>query len=68
MAERLNAPVSKTSDPEPQTPSNPITYDDVQKSLTPGLPVDLVEVVRSWPELPDALKAGVMAIIRSTGK
>ena len=30
-----------------------------------GTPPDLAEVVAAWPDLPEPLRAGVLAIIRS---
>jgi len=68
VAERPNAPVLKTVDPATQTPSKLDGYDDGQPSLSPGLPVDLLEIIRCWSELPDALKAGIMAIVKTMGK
>ena len=28
---------------------------------------DMAELAKTWPKLPDAIKAGIMAMIRSTG-
>ena len=34
---------------------------------SPDLPPDLARVVAAWPRLPDAIKAGVLAMVPATG-
>jgi hypothetical protein len=34
---------------------------------SPNLPPDLARVVAAWPRLPDAIKAGVLAMVQATG-
>jgi len=65
VAERLNAPVSKTSACPAQLPSVTALYDEPRKSLSHSLPDELIEIIQIWDKLPDALKAGILAIVRS---
>jgi len=67
VAERLNAPVSKTVTESSQPLYKSKTYNASPKSLPQSLPSDLVEVIWAWPTLSDALKAGILAIVRSQG-
>jgi len=62
---KKNAPASKTGDDSSQPPANSNTYNPSPRSLSHTLPNDLVEVIWAWTNLPDALKAGVLAIVRS---
>jgi hypothetical protein len=32
----------------------------------PALPADLAEISAAWPKLPDALKAGILAMVRAS--
>jgi hypothetical protein len=36
--------------------------------LREKIPADLAEIVDAWTDLPDAIKAGVLAMVRATGK
>jgi hypothetical protein len=44
------------------------TSDDCQQiaSSKPEIPSDLQAIIDAWPTLPDAIKAGIVAIVRST--
>jgi integrase len=57
---------STTQTPVPAKPSRPI--DDRQSLPVPyGLdsPPNLAEIVAAWPDLPEPIRAGVMALVRS---
>jgi len=64
-------PVFKTGDanPEPQTPQQ--VTETANSVLPSGLPdsvpidPDLAAVVEAWPKLPEAIKAGILAMIRA---
>jgi hypothetical protein len=34
----------------------------------PSMPPDLAEVVAAWPSLPEAVKAGIVAMVQATGR
>jgi hypothetical protein len=52
---------------EPLTPQ--WTPEDPKSGLvdTSKLPADLAEIVTSWPQLPDHIKAAIMALVHSWG-
>lgn len=39
--------------------------DAAQPSNPPSLPPELAEVVKAWPNLPDAIRAGILAMVKS---
>ena len=64
------------------SPLNPVDSQGLTSSVTTGvtketpkpapdappIPADLAQVVEAWPMLPDALKAGILAMVQSIGK
>jgi len=40
----------------------------LSSDLGPEIPPDLAEVVAAWSTLPYAVRAGVLAMVRATGK
>ena len=72
VPERLNGPVSKTGKTSAQVPVNTSTYSNSPKALgallgAPGgrIDPDLAAVASAWAGLPDALRAGIMAMIKA---
>jgi hypothetical protein len=44
----------------------PVLVPSVSDSVSgTDLPPDLADVVAAWPDLPDAIKAGVIALVRA---
>ena len=46
------------------------TYDDTQNCLPPSLSpaesmLDLADLIRAWPDLPPAIRAGIMAMVKA---
>ena len=69
-------PVSKTGVPSAQTPAAASTCENPAAELgaflgaLPELPpnsTDLAAVLAAWPALPEALKAGIAAMVKAAG-
>jgi hypothetical protein len=39
--------------------------DAAQPSNPPSLPPELAEVVKAWPNLPEAIRAGILAMVKA---
>lgn len=47
--------------------STALAEGEATQNPTQSLPDDLARVVEAWPTLPDAVKAGVLAMVRASG-
>ena len=78
VAKWFKAAVCKTAMPPAQVPNSTSTYDDSPERLAallgafaaeigPKAP-DLAAVVSAWPGLPEALRAGIVAMVKAAGE
>jgi len=72
VAERLNAPVSKTAEANQQSPVNSSGYENDAENLACFLArlgenwSDLARIVKAWPSLPDVLRNAIAAIVSNS--
>ena len=57
--DRRNPNQGNEKERKPITLAHPLPYEASNQ------PIDLAEVVDTWPSLPEALKAGILAMIRA---
>ncbi len=63
---RQNPSTSDLNRPQTATKSATKCYQNCYPLSAPVLPPDLAEVAHAWPDLPEALKAGILAMGRAS--
>jgi hypothetical protein len=73
-AEWPNAPVLKTGSTPTQATVPAGIYNPAENPLSPDLSVavgkcpELAELIRVWPSLPEPIRAGILAMVKATGR